>query len=45
MESIPQAMTVAAESLDSGRARQVLDRLVETSKAPSPSGGGQGGGF
>jgi anthranilate phosphoribosyltransferase len=29
----PQAMTVAGESLDSGRARQVLDRLVETSKS------------
>jgi len=40
----PKAMTVAAESLDSGRARQVLDRLVETSHTPSPSGGGQGGG-
>jgi anthranilate phosphoribosyltransferase len=40
----PQALTVARESLDSGRARQVLDRLVETSQTPSPSGGGQGGG-
>lgn len=39
----PQAVRVAAESLDSGRARQVLDRLVETSKTPAPSGGGQGG--
>jgi len=28
----PQALTVARESLDSGRARQVLDRLVEASK-------------
>ena len=28
----PQAVTVARESLDSKRARQVLDRLVETSK-------------
>ena len=40
----PRAMEVARESLDSGRARQVLNRLVETSKTPSPSGGGQGGG-
>jgi anthranilate phosphoribosyltransferase len=40
----PQAITVARESLDSGRARQVLDRLVQTSKTPSPSGAGQGGG-
>jgi len=29
----PQAVTVARESLDSKRARQVLDRLVETSKS------------
>jgi len=36
----PRALEVARESLDSGRARQVLDRLVETSKAPSPAGGG-----
>jgi anthranilate phosphoribosyltransferase len=39
----PEALTVARESLDSGRARTVLDRLVETSKAttsPSPSGRG-----
>ena len=40
----PRAMEVARESLDSGRARQVLNRLVETSKTPFPSGGGQGGG-
>jgi anthranilate phosphoribosyltransferase len=43
----PQAMAVARESLDSGRAKQALTRLVETSKTPanpSPSGGGQGGG-
>jgi anthranilate phosphoribosyltransferase len=39
-----QAIAVARESLDSGRAKQVLGRLVETSKTPSPSGGGQGGG-
>jgi anthranilate phosphoribosyltransferase len=32
----PHAMTVARESLDSGRARQVLDRLVESSTKPSP---------
>ncbi|MDQ6712154.1 MAG: anthranilate phosphoribosyltransferase [Candidatus Dormibacteraeota bacterium] len=31
-EEWPQAVTVAKESLDSGRARQVLDRLVQTSK-------------
>jgi anthranilate phosphoribosyltransferase len=30
----PSALAVAAESLDSGRARRVLDRLVETSKTP-----------
>jgi len=36
----PPALEVARESLDGGRARQVLDRLVETSKAPSPAGGG-----
>ncbi|HXM53234.1 MAG TPA: hypothetical protein VN913_08155, partial [Candidatus Binatus sp.] len=30
-----QALTVARESLDSGRARQALDRLVQTSKTPS----------
>jgi len=36
----PEAMEVARESLDTGRARRVLDRLVETSKTPSPSGGG-----
>jgi anthranilate phosphoribosyltransferase len=29
------ALAVARESLDSGRARQVLDRLVQTSKTPS----------
>jgi len=29
----PQAVTIARESLDSTRARQVLDRLVETSKS------------
>jgi anthranilate phosphoribosyltransferase len=32
----PQAMTVARESLESGRARKVLDRLVETSHVPPP---------
>jgi anthranilate phosphoribosyltransferase len=31
-EAWPEAMAVASESLDSGRARQVLDRLVETSR-------------
>jgi anthranilate phosphoribosyltransferase len=31
-EAWPDAMAVASESLDSGRARQVLDRLVETSR-------------
>jgi anthranilate phosphoribosyltransferase len=31
----PQALIVARESLDSGRARKVLDRLVETSKTRS----------
>jgi anthranilate phosphoribosyltransferase len=38
-----QALTVARESIDSGRARQVLDRLVETSKTTtrtSPTAGG-----
>jgi anthranilate phosphoribosyltransferase len=30
-----EAVTVAAESLDSGRARKVLDRLVQASKSPS----------
>ena len=40
----PQAIEVARESLDSGRARQVLDRLVEISNAPSPAGGSQGRG-
>jgi len=35
----PQAMAVARESLDSGRAKQALSRLVETSTTP-PSGGG-----
>ncbi len=40
-----EAVTVARESLDSGRARKALDRLVETSRTPpSLSGGGQGGG-
>ena len=39
-----QAIAVARESLDSGRARQVLGRLIETSKMPSPSGGRQGRG-
>jgi anthranilate phosphoribosyltransferase len=29
----PEALTVARESLDSGRARKVLDRLIETSKS------------
>jgi len=43
-EDWPQAMDVARESLDSGRAAQVLSRLIETSRTPSPSGGGQGGG-
>jgi len=46
-EQWPQAVAVARESLNSGRAKQALSRLVETSKAPanpSPSGGGQGGG-
>ena len=36
----PIALTVARESLDRGRARRVLDRLVDTSTTPSPSGGG-----
>jgi anthranilate phosphoribosyltransferase len=40
----PSALAIARESLDGGRARQVLDRLVESSRSPSPSGGGQGGG-
>ena len=31
-EAWPEAIAVASESLDSGRARQVLDRLVETSR-------------
>ena len=43
-EDWPQAMDVARESLDSGRAAQVLSRLIETSRTPSPSGGGQGAG-
>ncbi|TMF85205.1 MAG: anthranilate phosphoribosyltransferase [Chloroflexi bacterium] len=43
-EDWPQAMDVARESLDSGRAAQVLSRLIETSRTASPSGGGQGGG-
>jgi anthranilate phosphoribosyltransferase len=34
-----EALVVARESIDSGRARGVLGRLVETSTAPSPSGG------
>lgn len=34
----PQAMAVARESLDSGRAKQALSRLVETSKAASGGG-------
>ncbi len=38
-----EAVAVARESIDSGRARGVLARLVETSKTPSPSGGGLGG--
>ncbi len=40
----PQAITVARESLDSGRAKQALGRMVEASKSPAPSGGGQAGG-
>ena len=32
-EAWPDALEVAQESLDSGRARQVLDRLVQTSRA------------
>ena len=39
----PAALAVARESLDSGRAQNVLDRLVETSRtrtSSSPSGGG-----
>jgi len=40
----PQAMAVARESLDSGRATQALSRLVAASKTPSQSGEGQGGG-
>ena len=43
-EDWPQAMDVARESLDSGRAAHVLTRLIDTSRTPSPSGGGQGGG-
>ncbi len=39
-----QAIAVARESLDSGRAKEVLVRLIETSMTPSPVGGGQGGG-
>jgi len=35
----PRAMAVARESLDSGRAKQALSRLVETSKTV-PGGGG-----
>ncbi len=38
------AIAVARESLDSGRANQALGRLIEASKTPSLSGGGQGGG-
>ena len=33
-EEWPAAMAVARESLDTGRARQVLDRLVQASKTP-----------
>jgi anthranilate phosphoribosyltransferase len=40
----PQAMAVARESLDSGRAKQALSRLIEASKSPSPAGGGPAGG-
>ena len=40
----PQALTVARDSLDSDRARQVLVRLVEASRTPSRSGEGPGGG-
>jgi anthranilate phosphoribosyltransferase len=43
-EGWPQAMAVARESLDSGRAKQALSRLIAASTRPSPSGGGQGGG-
>jgi anthranilate phosphoribosyltransferase len=39
-----RAIDVARESLDSGRAKQALSRLVEVSRNPSPSGGGQAGG-
>jgi anthranilate phosphoribosyltransferase len=42
-ETWPQAMAVARESLDSGRAKQALNRLIAASTSPSPSGGGQGG--
>jgi len=40
----PQAMAVAREALDSGRAKQALSRLIAASKGPSPAGGGQAGG-
>ena len=40
----PEAIAVARESVGSGRAKQALSRLVEASRSPSPSGGGQGGG-
>jgi anthranilate phosphoribosyltransferase len=40
-----QALTIASDSLDSGKAKQRLDRLVEVSRThPSPSGAGQAGG-
>jgi anthranilate phosphoribosyltransferase len=39
----PHALTVARESLESGRARQVLDLMVETSKTPAR--GVEGGGL
>lgn len=39
-----QALTMAGESLDGGKARERLDRMVEVSRTnPSPSGGGQAG--
>jgi anthranilate phosphoribosyltransferase len=43
-EKWPQAIAIARESLDSGRAKQALGRLIAASTSPSPSGGGQDGG-